>query len=93
MRELFSDDTKRPTRRPAQGQRGYNSGKKKQHTLRNQVVAARRTNPPGSGKKPQWLRIVAAGETHPGSVHNKKMYDRSRVVCSPDARRTGDTAD
>ena len=28
----------------------------------------------------------------PGSVHDKKVYDRTRVVGPPDARRTGDTA-
>ena len=30
--------------------------------------------------------------TQPGSVHDKKMYDRSRVVCPPGVDRTGDTA-
>ena len=92
MRDLFFDATERPTRRPAEGQRAYYSGKKKRHTLKNQVVVARRTKPPGSGRKPQRLRIAAVGETHPGSVHDKKMYDRSRVVCPSDVRRTGDTA-
>ena len=92
IRELFFDATERPTRRPAEGQRAYYSGKKKRHTLKNQVVVARRTKPPGSGRKPQRLRIAAVGETHPGSVHDKKMYDRSRVVCPSDVRRTGDTA-
>jgi hypothetical protein len=92
MRELFFDATERPTRRPAQGQREFYSGKKKRHTIKNQVVTARRTKPPGPGVKPQKLRIAAVCESSPGSVHDKKLYDRARVVGPPDARRTGDTA-
>jgi DDE superfamily endonuclease/Helix-turn-helix of DDE superfamily endonuclease len=92
IRELFFDATERPTRRPTAGQRAYYSGKKGRHTLKNQVVTARRTKPPGPGRKPQKLRIAAVCRTYPGSVHDKKVYDRTRAVCPPDARRTGDTA-
>ena len=92
MRELFFDATERPTRRPQRGQRAYYSGKKKRHTIKNQVVTARRTKPPGPGVKPQRLRIAAVSESFPGSVHDKKVYDKTRVVVPPDARRTGDTA-
>jgi hypothetical protein len=92
IRELFFDATERPTRRPTTGQREFYSGKKKRHTLKNQIVTARRTKPPGPGKKPQRLRIAAVSESFPGSVHDKKIYDRTRAVVPPDARRTGDTA-
>jgi hypothetical protein len=92
IRELFFDATERPTRRPTEGQRAYYSGKKRRHTIKNQIVAARRTKPPGPGKKPQRLRIAAVSESFPGSVHDKKIYDRTRAVAPPDARRTGDTA-
>ena len=92
VRELFFDATERPTRRPAEGQREYYSGKKKRHTIKNQVVTTRRTKPPGPGVKPQKLRIAAVCASSPGSVHDKKLYDRARVVGPPDARRTGDTA-
>jgi len=92
MRELFFDATERPTRRPEEGQREFYSGKKKRHTIKNQVVTARRTKPPGPGKKPQRLRIAAVSESFPGSVHDKKIYDRTRVTTPPDAKRTGDTA-
>jgi len=91
IRELFFDATERPTRRPKEGQRAYYSGKKRRHTIKNQVVTARRTKPPGPGKKPQRLRIAAVSASFPGSVHDKKVYDRTRVVTPPDARRTGDT--
>jgi hypothetical protein len=92
IRELFFDATERPTRRPKRGQRAFYSGKKKRHTIKNQVVTARRTKPPGPGRKPQRLRIAAVSESFPGSAHDKKVYDRTRAVCPPDARRTGDTA-
>jgi len=92
IRELFFDATERPTRRPTEGQREFYSGKKKRHTIKNQIVTARRTKPPGPGKKPQRLRIAAVSGSFPGSVHDKKIYDRTRAVVPPDARRTGDTA-
>lgn len=92
MRELFLDATERPARRPAEGQRAYCSGKNKRHTLKNRVVVVRRAKPPGSGRKPQRQRIAAVGETHPGSVHGKWVYDRSWVVCPADVRRTWEMA-
>lgn len=92
MRELFFDATERPTRRPQKGQREYYSGKKKRHTIKNQVVTARRRTSPGSGEKRQRLRIAAVSESFPGSVHDKKVYDKTRTVTPADAMRTGDTA-
>lgn len=92
MRELFLDATERPARRPTTGQREFYSGKKRRPTIKLQVVTARRTKPPGPGEKPQRLRIAAVSGSFPGSVHDKKVYDRTRAVCPPDARRTGDTA-
>src|SRR6478735_8673552 len=93
IRELFFDATERPTRRPGRGQREFYSGKKKRHTIKTQVVVVRRTKPPGPGAKPRRLRIAAVSESHPGRVHDKKVYDRARVVGPRDAKRTGDTAD
>ena len=92
IRELFFDATERPTRRPGRGQREFYSGKKKRHTIKTQVVVARRTKPPGPGAKPRKLRIAAVCESAPGSVHDKKIYDRARVVGPADAKRVGDTA-
>ena len=48
MRELSFDATERPTRRPAEGRRAYYSGKKKRHTIKNQVVTA----PPHQAPRP-----------------------------------------
>src|SRR4051812_48529110 len=92
IRELFFDATERPTRRPGRGQREFYSGKEKRHTIRARVVVVRRTKPPGPGAKPRRVRIAAVCESAPGSVHDKRLYDRSRVVAPPDAKRTGDTA-
>jgi hypothetical protein len=92
IRELFFDATERPTRRPERGQREFYSGKKKRHTIKTQVVVVRKRKSPGPGAKPRRLRIAAVCESHPGSVHDKKVYDATRVVAPRDAKRTGDTA-
>lgn len=91
IRELLFDATERPTRRPAEGQREFYSGKRKRHTIKTQVVVVRRTKPPGPGPKPRKVRIAAVCPSVPGSMHDKKLYDRSRVVAPADARRMGDT--
>jgi hypothetical protein len=91
-RELFFDATERPTRRPGRDQREFYSGKKERHTIKAQVVVVRRTKPPGPGAKPRRVRVAAVCASAPGSVHDKRLYDRSRVVAPPDAKRTGDTA-
>lgn len=92
IREIFFDATERPTRRPKKGQREYYSGKKKRHTIKTQVAVVCRSKPPGPGPKPRRVRIAVVSESAPGSVHDKKIYDRSRAVTPRDAKRTGDTA-
>lgn len=91
LRELFFDATERPTRRPKHGQRAYYSGKKKRHTLKTQVVVVRRRKGPGPGPEPRRVRIAAVSATFPGSVHDKRVYDETRVVGPPGVGRTGDT--
>lgn len=91
VRELFFDATERPTRRPRRRQRACYSGKKKRHTLKVQVVVARRRKRPGPGAKPRRVRIAAVSGTFPGSAHDKRVYDATRVLCPPGVRRTGDT--
>lgn len=90
VRELFFDATERPTRRPRRRQRACYSGKKKRHTLKVQVVVARRRKRPGPGAKPRRLRIAAVSGTFPGKAHDKRVYDATRVLCPPGVRRTGD---
>ncbi len=93
VRELFFDGTERPTARPVRGQRRYYSGKKKRHTLKVQVVAVRVKKRPGRGpRQRRRVRIVAVSPTFPGSTHDKKVYDRTRVVIPPEVKGCGDTA-
>ena len=91
IRELFFDATERPIPRPTRGQKRFYSGKKKRHTLKHQVVVTRRRKKPGPGAKPRRVRIAAVSGAFPGKTHDKKVYDRTRVVCPPGAKRTGDT--
>jgi len=95
VRELFFDATEQPVCRPGRGQRGYYSGKKKRHTIKHQVVVARqrkRPGPaPGGGAKPRRVRVVAVSPAHGGRVHDKRVYDQTRVTCPPGVPRTGDS--
>jgi hypothetical protein len=89
LRELFVDSTERPIGRPVRGQRRFYSGKKKRHTLKTQVVAVRARKARGERRR---VRIVAVSRTFPGSVHDKKVYDRSRVRVPRGVPGYGDTA-
>jgi hypothetical protein len=93
VRELFVDGTERPTNRPVRGQKRYYSGKKKRHTLKVQVVAVRVRKRPGRGpRERRRVRVAAISPTFPGSTHDKKVYDRTRVVIPPGVAGCGDTA-
>ncbi len=89
VRELFFDATERAIPRPTRGQQAFYSGKKKRHTVKHQVVVVRRRAEEG---KPRRVRIAAVSRVFPGKTHDKKVYDRSRVVCPRGVPRTGDTA-
>jgi len=95
IRELFFDGTERPTRRPKKKQRRSYSGKKKRHTLKNQIIVVRKRKQAGRRKAGQAqkrrLRVAAVSPTFPGKVHDKKIYDRTRVIVPPGVARTGDT--
>src|SRR5437764_864232 len=52
---------------------------------------ARRKDRPGRRRKPKAGRKHAVSPAFPGRVHDKKVYDRTRAVGPPGARRTGDT--
>jgi hypothetical protein len=92
VRELFFDATERPIPRPTRGQRAYYSGKKKRHTVKHQVVVVRKRKTPGRAGQPRRVRIAAVSGAFPGKTHDKRVYDRTRVVGPPGVRRTGDTA-
>jgi hypothetical protein len=92
IRELFFDATERAIPRPTRGQRAYYSGKKKRHTVKHQVVVVRRRKPTGPGAKPRRVRVAAVSRAFPGKTHDKKVYDRTRIVCPRGVPRAGDTA-
>lgn len=95
IRELFFDGTERPTRRPTKKQRRCYSGKKKRHTLKNQIVVVRKRKQAGRRKAGQKqkrrLRVAAVSPTAPGKMHDKKVYDRTRTIVPPGVARVGDT--
>ncbi len=92
IRELFFDATERASPRPTQRQKRYYSGKKKRHTLKHRVVVVRKRKEPGRAGQRRRVRIAAVSKAFPGTTHDKKVYDRTRVVCPRGVPRTGDTA-
>jgi hypothetical protein len=89
----FVDATERPTNRPNRGQRRYDSGKTKRHTIKHQVVVVRKKTRPGrGGPRKRKVRIAAVSGAAPGAMHDKKVYDRSRLDFPAGVPGTGDTA-
>ena len=66
LAEFLVDATERPIQRPKDNhaQKEYYSGKKKQHTVKNQVFVSPRTK-----------RILAVSDTVEGRCHDKKLFD------------------
>src|SRR5262245_14865076 len=95
VRELFFAATERPARRPKRRQRRYYSGKKKRHTLKAQVVVVRKRKRAGrreaGQRQKRRLRIAAVSPTAPGKVHDKKVYDRAKVLIPPGVAAYGDS--
>jgi hypothetical protein len=95
INEIFFDGTERPTRRPKKQQSRSYSGKKKQHTLKNQIVVVRKRKKAGRRKaghgEKRRLRVVAVSPTALGRAHDKKVYDRTRVIVPPKVVAVGDT--
>jgi hypothetical protein len=89
IRELFFDATERAIPRPSRRQKRFYSGKKRRHTVKHQVVVVRKRKRRGQRRR---VRIVAVSAMFPGATHDKRVYDRTRVVVPPGVLRTGDTA-
>lgn len=79
IREAFVDATERPTQRPKRGPKRYYSGKKKRHPLKHQVVVVRKRKRRGRKREKRRVRMAAVSGAAPGSVHDKKVYDHSRL--------------
>lgn len=92
IRELFFDATERAIPRPSRRPKRFYSGKKRRHTLKHQVVVVRKRNEPGRAGQKRRVRIAAVSRAFAGKTHDKKGYDRTRVVCPRGVPKTGDTA-
>ena len=88
LEAVFVDATEQPVHRPKRKQRRSYSGKKKRHTLKHQVVVARERKGPGEKQK---VRIKAVSKGAKGRVHDKKLYDRSRLRIPHGVPKSGDS--
>ena len=88
LEAVFVDATEQPVHRPKRGQRRSDSGKKKRHTVKHQIVVTR--NRKGLGPK-QRVRIQAVSKAAKGSVPDKKLYDRSRLQIPRGVPKSGDS--
>ena len=89
VRAAFIDATEQPINRPKKKQKQSYSGKKKRHTIKHQVVVIRKKKKDEKAK--QKVRIAGVSKSAKGSVHDKKVYDRSRLVFPKGVPQTGDS--
>jgi len=85
---VFVDATEQPVHRPKRKQRRSYSGKKKRHTVKHQVVVTRKRKGPGEKQR---VRIKAVSKAAKGCVHDKKLYDRSRLRIPQGVPKSGDS--
>jgi DDE superfamily endonuclease/Helix-turn-helix of DDE superfamily endonuclease len=88
LEAVFVDATEQSVNRPTRKQRQSYSGKKKRHTLKHQVVVTRKRKGPGEKQK---VRIKAVSKGAKGRVHDKKLYDRSRLRIPKGVPKSGDS--
>jgi hypothetical protein len=76
--KFFVDATEQPIERPKKRQKRYYSGKKKKHTLKNQIIIDKK------GK------IRAVTKSVPGKKHDKKLFDETKPILPEKSNLTGD---
>jgi len=76
--EFFVDATEQQIERPKKEQKRYYSGKKKKHTLKNQIITDKK------GK------IRAVTKSVPGKKHDKNLFDETPPILPPKSNLTGD---
>lgn len=71
LREFIIDATERPIRRPkdAPKQKAYYSGKKKRHTVKNQILVNPRTR-----------KILYVSRTVEGKLHDKRLLEKEPII-------------
>ncbi|MCP4209082.1 MAG: transposase [Shimia sp.] len=80
--EFIIDGTERPIRRPKDPdrQRQHYSGKKKRHTVKNNVITDKRTR-----------KVKGLSPTHEGKKHDKKLADEQDLHFPPNSKLWKDT--
>ena len=76
--EFFVDATEQQIERPKKGQKRYYSGKKKKHTMKNQIITDKK------GK------VRAVTKSVPGKKPDKKLFDESKIIFPENSDLTGD---
>jgi len=76
--EFFVDATEQQIERPKKGQKRYYSGKKKKHTMKNQIITDKK------GK------VRAVTKSVPGKKPDKKLFDESKILFPENSDLTGD---
>lgn len=71
LKEFIVDCTERVIQRPkdSQIQRQYYSGKRKHHTVKNQIIVS-----------PNSKKILAVSNTVAGTIHDKKIFDHDPIM-------------
>jgi hypothetical protein len=80
--QFIIDGTERPIRRPkdTERQREHYSGKKKRHTIKNNVISDKRTG-----------KIKVLSPTVPGKQHDKALADAQQIIFPPGSQLWKDT--
>lgn len=71
LKEFIVDATERPVNRPknSRKQKDYYSGKKKRHTVKNQLII-----------NPKNKKILAVSGTVAGKIHDKKLLEEDKII-------------
>lgn len=88
--DLFFDGTEQQTNRPKKEQKRWYSGKKKRHTIKHQVAAAKVKKKKNNEKTK--IRIKAVSKSFYGKTHDKRMYEKSRTRSPDKTNKYGDSA-
>jgi hypothetical protein len=72
------DATEQEINRPKKGQKKYYSGKKKKHTIKNQIIINDK------------MKICSVTKSVEGKKHDKKLYDESRIYSMEKSSLKGD---
>lgn len=86
--EIFFDGMEQHIQKPREEQRKWYSGKKKRHTIKHQVVAAKVRENKGKER----VRIKAVSPSYYGKTNDKKIYDKAKMMEPREVPKYGDSA-